>query len=167
MKYRKYLYLLLFCFAINLLQAQKMNNNSIDKILKTSVDSIQGSNGFWQFTYKDRLMILLTDEDNNRMRAISPVIEVKKLTKELMYASLAANFHTALDVKYALSEEVLWSVFIHPLKELSDDQLKDALLQVYNAAETFGTTFSSTDLVFPGSEGKQAPLEEKAKEKKM
>jgi hypothetical protein len=149
------------------LQAQKMNNKSIDKILKTSVDSIQGSNGFWQFLYKDRLMILLTDESNNRMRVVSPVIEFKDLTKELMLASLAANFHTALDVKYALSEEVLWSVFIHPLKELSDDQLKNALLQVYNAAENFGTTFSSTDLVFPGSEGEQAPFEEKAKEKKM
>ena len=149
------------------LHAQKMNNKSIDKILKISVDSIQGSNGFWQFLYKDRLMILLTDEGNNRMRIVSPVLEVKDLTNELMLASLAANFHTALDVKYALSEEVLWSVFIHPLKELSDNQLKDALLQVYNAAENFGTTFSSTDLIFPGSEGRDVPLEKKVKEKKM
>ena len=167
MKHAKTLIFLFVLFFSSNGFAQKMNNKSIDKILKTQVDSIQGSNGFWQFMYKDRFMLLLTDENNNRMRIVSPVVEVKELTQELMLASLAANFHTALDVKYALSEEVLWSVFIHPLKELSDEQLTDALSQVYSAAENFGTTFSSTDLVFPGSAGDGEKEEEKPKEKKM
>ncbi|MEL6986603.1 MAG: hypothetical protein AAGK97_02145 [Bacteroidota bacterium] len=166
MKYLKYT-LLCFLFMGTLsIQAQKMNNKGIQKVLESQVDSIDGGNGFWQYLYKDRLMLLLTDESNNRMRIVTPIMEMKELTPELMMASLAANFHTALDVKYAISEEVVWSVFIHPLKELSEPQLIDALSQVYNAAETFGKTFSSTDLFFPASPGDDAKEEQK-REKKM
>jgi hypothetical protein len=66
-----------------------------------------------------------------------------------------ANFHSALDVRYALSDEIIWSVYTHPLESLSPDQLKDAISQVYMAAVTFGTTYSSSDLVFPGNSRKK------------
>lgn len=94
----------------------------------------------------------ITDENHNRMRIISPVKELEKASKEEILRCLEANFHTALDVKYAISEGVIWVAFIHPLKELSEEQVKDALLQVVNANITFGTTYSSTDLYFPGAE---------------
>jgi hypothetical protein len=84
------------------------------------------------------------------MRIMSPIADSNSLNDELIKACLVANFHTALDVKYAVSDGVLWSVFIHPLKELSEDQVKSAVSQVYNANNNFGTTFSSTSLTFPG-----------------
>jgi len=38
----------------------------------------------------------------------------------------------------------------HPLKELNEaQQVIDAIQQVYAAALTFGSSYSSTDLVFP------------------
>ena len=40
-------------------------------------------------------------------------------------------------------------------KELSEHQIKDAIAQVYNANMTFGTTFSSTALTFPGNTKKE------------
>ena len=64
---------------------------------------------------------------------------------------MVANFHSVLDVKYALSDEIIWSVFTHPLKELSEHQVEDAIKQVYAAALTFGGSYSSTDMVFPGN----------------
>jgi hypothetical protein len=84
------------------------------------------------------------------MRIISPITELTNLPQEELLNALTANFHTALDVKYAISDGALWSVYIHPLKELTEPQLESAILQVYNAAETFGTLYSSTNLSFPG-----------------
>ena len=46
-------------------------------------------------------------------------------------------------------------MFTHPLKELTEHQVKDAILQVYNANITFGSIYSSTSLTFPASERKQ------------
>ena len=68
---------------------------------------------------------------------------------------MVANFHSALDVKYALSDEIIWSVYVHPLKELSEEQVADAVKQVYTAAKTFGSSYSSTNLVFPGNTRKK------------
>lgn len=66
-----------------------------------------------------------------------------------MLKLMEANFHTALDVKYAISDDILWSVFIHPLKELNKDEVLSAINQVYEASVTYGTTYSSTGLTFP------------------
>ena len=96
-------------------------------------------------------MLVLTDQANDRMRIIMPITDGTSLSKELLQASLTANFHTALDVKYALSDGLLWAVYIHPLSPLTEAQIVSALSQVYSAALTFGTTFSSTDLLFGGS----------------
>ncbi len=83
------------------------------------------------------------------MRIISPIIAQDKLAYTELIRVLSANFHTALDVKYALSDEILWSVFIHPLRELSKNQVISAVEQVYAAAATYGSSYSSTNLVFP------------------
>ena len=126
-----------------------MNNETLEKLLTQTSDTIIGSNGRWQLLIKETTLICLTDENNNRMRIISPIIESSKLNEDLKTDVLIANFHTALDVKYAISDNVLWSVFIHPLKELTDNQVIDAIKQVYRANLTLGSTNSSTDLIFP------------------
>jgi hypothetical protein len=84
------------------------------------------------------------------MRIISPVEAVSLVSSAQMEDIMLANFHSVLDVRYAISDEILWVAFLHPLRSLSEDQVRDALLQVYRAAETYGTTYSSTELVFPG-----------------
>jgi hypothetical protein len=129
---------------------QNATNETLEKIITKVADTVAGQSGQWQFAIKDRLFICVTDENHNRMRIISPVTEIQNLPEGELENALVANFHSALDVKYAISEGVLWTVFIHPLKELSEAQIEDAILQVYNGAETFGTTYSSTNLVFPG-----------------
>jgi hypothetical protein len=132
--------------------SQNMNNEKMGKILESVADSIQGQNGQWQFKIKEVVFMCITDTNHNRMRIISPITEAKRLDDKLKSAALVANFHSALDVKYAIADDFLWSAFIHPLKELSEAQVLDAVKQVYSANVTFGTTFSSTTLIFPGSQ---------------
>lgn len=139
----------LFIFGINGF-AQNSTNKTLEKIITKMADTVASQPGQWQFAIKDRLFICIADENHNRMRIISPVTEIQNLSEGELENALVANFHSALDVKYAISDGVLWTVFIHPLKELSEGQIEDAISQVYNGAETFGTTYSSTNLVFPG-----------------
>lgn len=147
--------LVLFLFAMHSVAGQNMNYAQVHSILQAECDSVAGEDGGWQVVYNGRNMLLIADENHNRMRLISPITSRDELSAEYLENALIANFHSALDVKYALSDDVLWSAFIHPLKELSDSQLRSALSQVYLAAETFGSSYQSTELVFPG-----APAEE-------
>lgn len=145
--------------------SQNMNNETLHDIYTSVSDSIQGQAGGWKFFVKDVPIMSITDTNHNRMRIISPIADSNSLNEALIKAALVANFHTALDVKYAVSDGVLWSVFIHPLKELSEHQVKDAVSQVYYANINFGTTFNSTSLSFPGSINAEAQEEQKVEEK--
>lgn len=143
--------------------SQDMTPTKLGEIFEKTTDSIVSQKPQWRFIIKKIPFIAIADSTHNRMRIISPITDIDRLNEELKTASLMANFHTALDVKYAISDNVLWSVFIHPLKELSENQVLDAISQVYYAHINFGTTFSSTSLVFPGNRTKR---KEKKKIKK-
>jgi len=109
------------------MQSQNMNNSDLQKIIYVVSDSLQGIPGNWQFLIENKLFICVTDENHNRMRIMSPIIEEQKLSNSDRQKLLEANFHTALDARYAIANDYLWAVFIHPLKELSKDQVLDAI----------------------------------------
>jgi hypothetical protein len=152
----------IFLLPYTKVEAQDMNNETLGEIIYIVADSIKGSDGSWQFMIKDRILICITDQGNNRMRIMSPIIEQKKLDYADMLKLMEANFHTALDVKYAIADDILWSVFVHPLKQLEKSQVLNAIDQVYTAAYTYGTTYNSTGLVFPNKRE-----EERIKKKKI
>ncbi|CAL2089945.1 hypothetical protein [Tenacibaculum sp. 190524A05c] len=149
------LILLLTAFMTINSYSQQMTPTKLGEMLEAISDSIISTKTQWRFIIKNTPFITIADSTHNRMRIMSPIADSNKLNEELKTASLMANFHTALDVKYAISDNVLWSVYIHPLKELTEDQLLDAVSQVYYAKVNFGTTFSSTSLVFPGKKPKK------------
>ena len=156
MKFPQLLFISCLFFINNtilLAQENPMTNAMMDKILKELVDDLQGEAGNWQFIYHGRLVLIITDEAHNRMRIFTPVIEEKKLEEGQVSKMLKANFHSALDAKYCLFNDFVITVFTHPLKELYKDQFIDAINQVVRLADTFGTTYSSTELIFsPGIE---------------
>ncbi len=132
-------------------QAQEMTGERLVMLLAQESDTIDVQGNTARMLFNERLLICIYDEGANRMRIISPIVERKELDEEQLLNALVANFHSVLDVKYALSDELIWSVYAHPLKELSDAQVIDAMQQVYAAAITFGGSYSSTNLVFPGN----------------
>lgn len=133
------------------ISAQNMNPEILYQLIEQEADTVQVAGNSYQFIYNDAMLICIYDESANRMRIISPIVKREEIGEEELLNSLVANFHSALDVKYALSDEILWSVFTHPLQQLSEEQVIDAIQQVYAAALTFGTTYSSTTMVFPGN----------------
>lgn len=150
-------YICLFAFSALMLFssrafAQQMNNDQLHKIIYTVSDTAVGQDGIWEFIIGNMLLMCITDKANNRMRIIAPIKTYEQLTPEEMHLAMEANFHSALDVRYALSEGMIWVAFIHPLQELTKEQTVDAISQVYSAAVTFGDSYTSTDLSFPKSE---------------
>ena len=154
-KMRKFLILFLFITSCFFVRSQTMDVERLGELLTEVSDTIIDSGNTYRMMYKESLLICIFDESANRMRIISPIVERKDLDEEQLLNAMVANFHTALDVKYALSDEIIWSVFTHPLKELTDYQVLDAVRQVHAAAITFGTTYSSTGMVFPGNSKKE------------
>ncbi|MEM6470647.1 MAG: hypothetical protein AAF802_13905 [Planctomycetota bacterium] len=127
------------------------NNQVLGRLLETHCKVLEGQDGFWHVEFGERSLTVITDEMHDRMRIITPVLEASEVDHELALVLLKSNFDRALDARYALTEDYLWSAFIHPLSPLDEAQLVSALRQVTSLAENFGTTFSSGELTFGGN----------------
>lgn len=132
--------------------SDEMDNDRLGELIQGIASAQACQPGFWRFEYCDREVWVVTDEAHDRMRVMSPVIEADQLSPEVLRTLLAANFDRALDAKYALTRDYLWSLFMHPLRELSEAFFLDALRQVTTLAENFGSTFASSDLIYGDSE---------------
>lgn len=125
---------------------------SIEALLRNSnVTALAGDVGRWQFEYDGVFMMLVTNEEFDRIRLVAPIAGPEEITAEQLQKMLIANFHTALDVRYAIgglsNRPAVVSVFVHPLSSLTDDFFYSALDQVSSSVQTFGTTYSSGELV--------------------
>lgn len=103
---------------------------------------------FWEFRGLGFPMIIQTQEAADRMRIVAFIGDAGELSGEQMQVLLEANYHSALDARYAVTDGHLVSVFLHPFEELSETQFILGLFQVINCAATCGTTFSGGTMVF-------------------
>ena len=143
-----------------------MDNKKMEKIFKNKSERVDGERGNWQLIYRERILLVLTDQDHNRMRIFTPVVEEQDIDAGIMRKMLSANFHSALDAKYSLYNGFVISTFTHPLKELTAEQLIDAMNQVVTLADNFGTTYSSTELIFGAEEEEKKINKSPSKEKR-
>ncbi|MEM8782630.1 MAG: hypothetical protein AAGE65_07200, partial [Planctomycetota bacterium] len=109
------------------------------------------------FTYREVPVTLIYDEAADRMRLVSAIRPVRDLEDGMLTAAMRANFHSVLDVRYAISNGVVYSAFIHPLSDLSDALLRSAVHQVAAARVTFGTEYSSDLMTFGAPVAPQRP----------
>jgi len=105
-------------------------------------------------TFRDTSAQVLTDEQADRMRIMIPIADAGDLEADVLYRMLQANYESALDARYAIAQGLVWSVFIHPLSPLTENQLLLSLAQTYNAAETYGTSFSGGLFQFGGGDNR-------------
>lgn len=136
-------------------KGQEMTPDRLGELFEQAAETVVENGSSYNIFYKESPIFCIYDEKANRMRIITPIVKRGEVSEKEILNALVANFHSALDVKYALSDEIIWSVFTHPLRELSDHQVLDALDQVYLASATFGSSYSSTTMVFPGNTKKK------------
>jgi hypothetical protein len=88
------------------------------------------------------------DETSDRVHMMIPIERIEKVKRSYLLRLLSANFNSALDSKYAFHEDIVWSVFLHPLHCLTPEFAVNAIAQVITLAKTTGTSFSSSNLRF-------------------
>lgn len=120
-------------------------------ILKINPEATREEN-MWQFQLAGRAVYVVADPAADRMRVMSPIAQTGTLPVELYERMLQANFDAALDTRYAIAQNLVWSVFIHPLGSLSERELLSGTAQTVTAAINFGTSFSSGATVYGGGD---------------
>lgn len=130
---------------------QSQQNMSLDMLkgLIAAVSEVEevGEN-YMQFLHKNVRIALIADENADRMRLVTPVMKVDKMEMKDFYIVMESNYHQALDARYATSNGILYSVFIHPLSSLDETQVMSALRQVATLAITYGSHYTSGELNF-------------------
>ena len=131
----------------------QMTLERLDKIVKRLDAEAKNVQGYiWQFKIEKVPVVIVTDEKNDRMRILVAIRSAEDLTPEELNRVMQANFDSALDSRYAIAKDILWSAFVHPLRALHDRQFIEAIGQTVNLAATYGTTFSSGLLMFGGGD---------------
>jgi hypothetical protein len=129
-----------------------MTLERLDAIVRAIDPEVQTNGTMWQFTVNEVIVLVVTDEDADRMRAITPVRKAEDVTPEELTRLMQANFDSALDARYAIANDLLWSAFIHPLKPLGKNQLISGIGQVVNLAQSYGTLYSGGALQYGGGD---------------
>ena len=125
-----------------------MTQARMELLFADMVDAIMGPPGAIQTRVEGINVYLISDVHNDRMRIIAPIAMVESVDPRVNELLLHANFHSTLDARYAVSDGVFYSAFLHPISSLSPELLESAFAQVLSLSKTFGSTFSSGMLEF-------------------
>ncbi|MEM7411768.1 MAG: hypothetical protein AAF430_16175 [Myxococcota bacterium] len=125
-----------------------MTADALDDAILALGENVEGSPGSLRFEYAGIPIACFSSATHDRMRLVAPVRRVEELTPDQVGAMLTANYHSALDARYAVSQGVVYAAFLHPLGSLTEAELQSALDQVANLVLTFGTGYSSGALLY-------------------
>lgn len=125
-----------------------MTVEGITDIVSKLAPDLQADGNFLQFTVGEVPMAIVVDPNADRMRIVAPIAEAKDYGVDALRILLEANYHSALDARYAISDGVVYAAFIHPLSPLTKDELISGISQVANLVLTYGTSFTSTEMFF-------------------
>jgi len=126
------------------------DNRRLQDMLSRLGTDVRGRVGAWEIQYGQVPMMVFTSEPHDRMRIMAMVGDENLARDANLTFLMEANFDRALDARYALLQNKLWAVYLHPLGALTESELTSALMQVANLVKTYGTTYSSSTLQFQG-----------------
>ena len=147
---------ILFISTVSSANSNQMGPESLLKVISDYSNNVKTNGNVIAFDYESVTLYCIWDANADRMRMISPIANRTDLTNKMLEAAMKANYHTALDARYAIGDDVLYSAFIHPLSSITKAEIESAIRQVATAAITFGSSYSSGELVFPGSSEQKA-----------
>lgn len=111
--------------------------------------------GTFLMVVNDFEVLIVTAAEANRMRVMVRVRSAENLTKEELIRISQANLDAALDARYAIGRGVLWAAYVHPLSSLHPAQFIEAIGSTVNLAATYGTAYSSGQLLYGGGDSRE------------
>jgi hypothetical protein len=85
----------------------------------------------WQIKNSEIHLLILLSEDRSWLRLLTPIAPARE-AQSLLPQLLEDNFDLTQDVRYALSQEVLWGVFHHRLASLTVEDFELAIASLQN-----------------------------------
>ncbi len=140
--------------------SRNMTISRLEQIVREKGVNVRSGNGQLQFEYEGVTMAILSSQERDRMRIIAPITQKENLSAQEYENMLIANFHTTLDGRYAISNNLVFATFVHPLSSLHEDDLRSALFQVSQLYKNFGSSYSSGGLLFSPGASPQNPGED-------
>jgi len=132
-----------------------MTTAAISKLLESYLTDLEGQGGFWRGIRDEVPVYVFSDDQNDRMRLMAPIGELREQDPAILQVLLQANYDRALDAKYALRGLEVWAVCVHPLATLAPDDFASFIEQVVKLVKNTGTTYASSDLVFLAAPGEE------------
>jgi len=126
---------------------EPMTQARMELLFSDEVDAIVGPPGAIQTQIDGISIYLISQPTFDRMRIVAPIAMAQNLNRRVLEVLMEANFRSTMDGRYAISEGVIYAVFMHPISSLEPELLRSGLAQVVSLVKTFGTTFSSGDIV--------------------
>ncbi len=136
--------LLLLCSSVT----HAMSADELIRLIDTKASQSLHREGSVFFEYQGVNMMMVSDSQADRMRIMAPVDDLDGHSTDHLITLMEANFHSALDARYALKGTRIYALFLHPLSSLGATEASAAMDQVANLAHTYGTSYSSTGLHF-------------------
>lgn len=134
----------------------QMNSKILDELLKSELPQAEGKPGFWTARQADLTLYVMSDEHHDRMRIMTPVKKVEDADPRMLKTLLSANFNKTMDARYAISGNMIYSTYVHPLQSLTKDEFIAALDQVATLARNTGTSYAAGDLIFGKQEDRSS-----------
>ena len=90
------------------LQNRPTSQETLEEILEEIAQDVQINKNQILFKFENQSLLLVTASEADRMLMLIPVAKVEYVTSENMAKMMIANFHTALDGRYAIGNGVVY-----------------------------------------------------------
>ncbi|MGY8796064.1 MAG: hypothetical protein ACKVJN_13255 [Woeseiales bacterium] len=151
-------------------QAEAMTAERLSALILSVDEDAQLNDTVWFFHVAELETAVIYDIAADRMRIVMPIGSTDGISNDELIRVMQANYDSALDARYAIANEQMWGVYIHPLSELSDDEFLTALGETANIVISYGTSYSSGLFMFGGGDSaeiQQRELIEELKKRKI
>lgn len=135
-------------FAESAPSAASAATQSLEERLRAMAGEVVPGEGHWTVRHHNVPLLVYAHQGHDRMRIVTPIVQVARLTTADLLALLEANYSSALDARYAVGDRLVWALYVHPLSSLTDDELVSALDQVVALKKNYGSSYASTDMLF-------------------
>lgn len=93
------------------------------------------SDGAWQVETPTLKLLALVSDDGTWLRLLVPLTSLET-AQPYLEQFLEANFDITQSVRYALAQEVLWGVYQHSLRTVTEDDFQEAIAQLVSLHST-------------------------------
>lgn len=114
-----------------------MDQFRLERLFENQVEKVDGGAGYLRTRVDGADVYLISNPDTDRVQLIVGVPVNESVGVQHLVGMLNANFQPGLDARYALSDGVIFSIFVHRLTTLTEEDFVAGYRQALDLAKRF------------------------------